>query len=206
MNQRSLLSSLLPLFALLSLSLGSCTWLKDDDLKEKKKDDSSQDTSVDTADDTGVDTDTEVKAVCRTDQDQPDYDHGFMIDPKTARWQEFQLERSDLCRLEFILQKRGNPGDLLLSITTEVETLWEGTVPDSELRSGPITVDIAPPLVLDAGHQYRLEILGAGETATADSYYAWMGDRTSRYVAGTTDVYLSTPDFDYGFTVFTMQP
>ena len=142
------------------------------------------------------------------DQYQPEKNYGFWFDDEVIRWQEFRPTLRSLNMLEVIIQKSGNPGDVIVEIQSEdggsVLMQWVVDAADIPL-SGWVQVSLCEPITLTPGAKYRIAVYAAEDSPSPANRYALRGSTTdSRYDSGcTNDVEgYGWTGFDYAFKTF----
>ena len=149
------------------------------------------------------------------DQYQEDYDYGFWFEQDVRRWQEFVPTLDDLSRIDLLVIRWGDPGDILVTVTgTEDNVLYEGAIPEEDIpRHEPydygsdwVSLELSSELPLVPGEKYRIHVWGEHGSPTVDNRYFWRGHTDSGYECCLSDVdrpALSNWDgYDYAFRTF----
>ena len=141
------------------------------------------------------------------DQFQDEAIGGFGIVPGWQRWQEFTPSQPKLARIEYSLYRRGNSGDILISITdSESQTLWSATIPQDQIpmNSNWIPVPVEPTLALVPESVYKINWTTSIPSPNPENRYYLSGCNVNNnyYTRGITDAFSAAPFFDYGFRTY----
>ena len=126
---------------------------------------------------------------------------------ESPHWQEFTPSQPKLAKIEFGLGRRGDPGDILISITdSESQTLWSATIPQDQIPMNVswISVAVEPTLVLVPETIYKIHWTTSIPSPNPENRYWLPGSNVNNnyYTRGITDVFSVAPYFDYGFRTY----
>jgi hypothetical protein len=127
-------------------------------------------------------TDATTAGVEQIDQSQPYADYGYWFDSTDPRWQEFIPQLDNLCKVVVTVQRVGSPGDVVLRvITLSGTTLCEVTVAEGDVAEGYsyLTIDMANPVSVVPGTEYRIWLLSSENSTSASNRYFWGGTAQS---------------------------
>lgn len=149
--------------------------------------------------------------VLEMDQHQEDHNYGFWFEQDVRRWQEFVPTLDHLSRIDLLVMRWGNPGDVQVAVTnTEDVVLYQGVIPEQEIPyhepydygSDWVTHDLSSALPLTPGQKYRIRVWAELPSQSVDNRYFWSGHTDSGYDCCWSDVEPSWDGYDYSFRTF----
>ena len=141
---------------------------------------------------------------CIRDQEQVYRNYGFDISDQYDRWQEFVLDRSTICRVSFVIDRRGTPSNLDVTIEDE-----DGSVVYNGTKAILLTgvqwhaIEFGSGLNLVPGRAYKLRLRGLEPSPDPSNRMFWLGKTESSYDVGVSDVDPSWVGYDYCFRIHT---
>ena len=144
---------------------------------------------------------TAYSAQLEQDQAQEETDYGFWFERDLTRWQEFRPYYKSVSQVDIFISKRGNPGNLILSISNgSGDILWSSTVPEQAVpRYGWLEIPVTPSIPVTPHSSYRINVSSDSPSPDTENRFAWMGKIISAYTRGTTSVEEHWPDYDFAF-------
>jgi len=139
------------------------------------------------------------------DQFQTGANYGFWFEDDVIRWQEFIPGLDDVTSIEVFIDKRGNPGNMIVEIrTTDETTLAQKTIVEAEAPSyGWARAEFSAPVSVSPGTKYRIYVYSDTDSPSPDDRYFWRGNTASTYCPTCdTDVSGGWPDYDYAFKTY----
>jgi len=137
------------------------------------------------------------------DQYQDGITYSVSLNNTFNRWQTFMPSKQNISVIRIFIQKTGDPGDILLSISDDNEqTIWSGEIKQDQAVNNWNKIIINPPLSVVIDDTYKMNISTALPYTTSNNY-RWYGNEYSSYIRGITDWEEVWPGFDYSFQIYT---
>lgn len=144
------------------------------------------------------------------DQSQAMHNYGFWFEQSVDRWQEFVPSLPILTRVQLFIDKRGVPGDMVVSIIrrSDLMVLGTKTVPGDEVPAYgwaealfDETIDVTP------GQVFRIHVASDRPSPNPQNRFFWLGQtQTNPYPAGVSSVESGWPGFDFAFRTYGLMP
>jgi hypothetical protein len=141
------------------------------------------------------------------DQSQNGIDNGVWCETYLVRWQEFRPTVPLLSKIDLLIYRIGNSGNLIISLTDSLGvTLKTIVIPQTEMISGInwLTVVLDTTVVLIPEKKYRINLVAQSNRQDVSNGVAWYGLLNSSYTRGMSSLSSvpSAANFDFGFRTY----